>query len=48
MLYIRKIKDDHRIMYQAKKKLVSPLSNISNYSGVSCPTDFIALRLNKL
>ena len=26
------------------KKLIFPLSNISNYYGVWCPTNFIALR----
>ena len=30
------------------KKLVSPLSNISNYFVISCHTDFIALRLKAL
>ena len=47
--YIRKIKDKHKIISQATtKKLVSNLSNISNYFGVWCATDFIAFRLNTL
>ena len=37
------------IMSQAtNKKMVSSLSNVSHYFGVSCPTDFIALRLKAL
>ena len=47
--YIRKIKDKHKIISQATtKKLVSNLSNISNYFGVWCATDFIALWLKTL
>ena len=47
--YIRKIKDKHKIISQATtKKLVSNLSNISNYFGVWCATDFIAFWLNTI
>ena len=49
MFYTRKIKDEHRIMFQAtSKETVSPLSNISDYFDVWCPTDFIALKRNAL
>ena len=53
--YIRKTKDEHRIMSLVKKlrklrtkNLISPLSYISCYFSVTCPTDFIALTLNTL
>ena len=47
--YIRKIKNEHRIMSQATnkaKKLVSPLSNISNY--FDAPKISLHYRLNAL